>query len=45
MLVILNTFTNKVDIVFIKRTLEVLGLAWDVKVPTLGMIEAKKTAN
>jgi stearoyl-CoA desaturase (delta-9 desaturase) len=27
------------------RTLEVLGLAWDVKVPTLGMIEAKKTAN
>ncbi|MEH2433188.1 MAG: fatty acid desaturase [Nostoc sp.] len=27
------------------HTLEVLGLAWDVKVPTLGMIEAKKTAS
>ena len=26
------------------RTLEVLGLAWDVKAPTAGMIEAKKFA-
>ncbi|MEH1885483.1 MULTISPECIES: acyl-CoA desaturase [unclassified Nostoc] len=29
---------------YLIRTLEVLGLAWDVKVPTPGMIEAKKTA-